>query len=72
SSFLQIPPRDGHPCFRLTLPTTERVVDFHHQVIAHAGRTIKTALRQICAQCRFLINLICAVNTTRLFLLKQV
>ena len=39
SGFLQIPPRDGHPCLRLTLPATERVVDFHHQVIAHAGRT---------------------------------
>ena len=27
---------------QLTLPTTKRVVDFHHQVVAHAGRTIKT------------------------------
>lgn len=26
---------------RLTLPTTKRVVDFHHQAIAHAGRTTK-------------------------------
>ena len=26
-------------CLRLTLPATERVVDFHHQVITHAGRT---------------------------------
>ena len=43
SGFLQIPPRDGHPCLRLTLPTTKRVVDFHHQVVAHAGRTIKRA-----------------------------
>ena len=40
SGFLQIPPRDGHPCLRLMLPATERIVDFHHQVIAHAGRTI--------------------------------
>ena len=24
---------------QLTLPTTKRVVDFHHQVVAHAGRT---------------------------------
>ena len=24
---------------RLTLPTTKRVVDFHHQAIAHGGRT---------------------------------
>lgn len=28
---------------RLTLPTTKRVVDFHHQAIAHAGRTAKAA-----------------------------
>ena len=39
SGFLQIPSRDGHPCLRLMLPTTKRIVDFHHQVIAHAGRT---------------------------------
>ena len=26
---------------RLTLPTTKRVVDFHHQAIAHGGRTSK-------------------------------
>ena len=34
-----IPPHDGHPCLRLTLPTAERVVVFHHLVVAHAGRT---------------------------------
>ena len=28
---------------RLTLPTTKRVVDFHHQAIAHGGRTTKNA-----------------------------
>lgn len=39
SGFLQIPHHDGHPCLRLMLPATERVVDFHHLVIAHAGRT---------------------------------
>ena len=39
SGFLQIPPRDGHPCLRLTLPTAKRVADFHRQVVAHAGRT---------------------------------
>ena len=44
SGFLQIPPRGGHPCLRLTLPTTKRVVDFHHQAIAHGGRT--TTARQ--------------------------
>ena len=43
SGFLQIPPRDGHPCLRLMLPTTKRIVDFHHQVIAHAGRTTRKA-----------------------------
>ena len=26
---------------RLTLPTTKRVVDFHHKAIAHGGRTSK-------------------------------
>ena len=41
SGFLQIPPHDGHPCLRLTVPATESVVDFHHQVVAHAGRTRK-------------------------------
>uniref|UniRef100_UPI00402573EB hypothetical protein n=1 Tax=Gemmiger formicilis TaxID=745368 RepID=UPI00402573EB len=44
SGFLQIPPHDGHPCLRLTLPTAERVVVFHHLVVAHAGRTTKKAL----------------------------
>ena len=28
---------------RLTLPTTKRVVDFHHQAIAHGGRTRQQA-----------------------------
>ena len=31
---------------QLTLPTTKRVVDFHHQAIAHAGRTGKTTTKQ--------------------------
>jgi len=39
SSFLQIPRRRGHPCSWLTVPTTKPVVDFHHQVVAHAGHT---------------------------------
>ena len=43
SGFLRIPPHDGHPCLRLMLPATERIVDFHHQVIAHVGRTKMTA-----------------------------
>ncbi len=41
SGFLQIPPRGGHPCHSLTVPTAKPVVDFHHQVITHAGRTTK-------------------------------
>ena len=44
SGFLQIPPRGGHPCLRLALPTTKCAVDFHHQAIAHGGRTtVKSA-----------------------------
>ena len=43
SGFLQIPPRDGHPCLRLAVPATEPAVDFHHLVIAHAGRTAKNS-----------------------------
>ena len=39
SDFLQIPPHDGHPCLRLTVPTAKSVADFHRQVIAHAERT---------------------------------
>lgn len=37
----QIIPRDEHLCHRLTLPATEQIVDFHHQVIAYAGHTGK-------------------------------
>ena len=46
SGFFQIPPCDGHPCLRLTIPTAKFVVVFHHLVIAHAGHTMhnKTAL----------------------------
>ena len=44
SGFLQIPPRDGHPCLWLTVPATESVVDFHHQVVDHAGRTQKSGM----------------------------
>ena len=46
SGFLQIPPHDGHPCLRLTLPTAERVVVSHHLVVALAGRTGKRAQAQ--------------------------
>ena len=43
SDFLQIPPHNGHPCLRLTVPTAKSVADFHRQVIAHAERTKNTA-----------------------------
>ena len=43
SGFLQIPPHDGHPCLWLTVPTAKSVADFHRQVVAHAGRTRKSA-----------------------------
>ncbi|MGN0772223.1 MAG: hypothetical protein ACI4MP_00335 [Candidatus Ventricola sp.] len=38
---------------RLTLPTTKRVVDFHHQAIAHGGRTsnLRRLLLQVGAFC---------------------
>ena len=39
SSFFQIPPRGGHPCSSLTVPTAKSVVDFHHQVVVHAAHT---------------------------------
>src|SRR5699024_2419221 len=39
SGFLRIPPLNGHPYLWLTVPTAKSVMDFHHQVIAHAGRT---------------------------------
>src|SRR5699024_11343870 len=54
SGFLQIPPHDGHPCLRLTVPTAKSVVDFHHQVIAHAGRTITKGRRKDSAATFFL------------------
>ena len=38
-------PHDGHPCLRLTLPATDRVMGFHHLVIAHAERTPKKSRR---------------------------
>ena len=47
SDFLQIPPHDGHPCLRLTVPTAKPVADFHRQVITHAGRTNKNSSQKI-------------------------
>jgi len=41
TGFLQIPPRDGHPCPWLMVPTAKPIADFHRQAIAHAGRTRK-------------------------------
>src|SRR5690606_5743906 len=41
AGFLQIPPRDGHPCLKLTLLTAKCVRDFHPIVMTHAGRTEK-------------------------------
>lgn len=42
SDFLQIPPHDGHPCPWLVVPTTKPTTDFHRQVVAHAGHTLKS------------------------------
>ena len=44
AGFLQIPPRDGHPCLWLTLLAVKRVTDFHRRVSAHAGHTHNNAL----------------------------
>ena len=46
--FLRISPHGGHPCLWLTVPATEPVVDFHHQVIAHAKRTKKASRKTAC------------------------
>ncbi len=72
SGFLQIPPHDGHPCLWLTVPATESVVDFHHQVVAHAGRTRNTGLLHKAADRYLVYNL--KVNRSQLFtseILKQ-
>ena len=50
SDFLQIPPRGGHPCLRLTVPTAKSVADFHRQVIAHVERTKRKASKTWCFQ----------------------
>jgi len=41
SGFLQIPPRDGHPCLWLTLAAAGRVQDFNPIDDARAGHTQK-------------------------------
>ena len=38
-SFLQTPPREGRPCFRLALPLTGCAGDFNPQYVRPAGRT---------------------------------
>lgn len=40
---LVIPPHDGYPCLQLTLSAAQRAANFHHPVVAHAGRTMKIA-----------------------------
>ncbi|WP_459771277.1 hypothetical protein, partial [Alkalibacterium sp. s-m-28] len=57
SDFLQIPPHGGHPCHSLTVPTAKPVVDFHHQVVAHAGRTKKNGT-WLCHDRKWLMNLL--------------
>ncbi|MFL2112149.1 hypothetical protein, partial [Marinilactibacillus psychrotolerans] len=56
SDFLQIPPHDGHPCHSLTVPTAKPVVDFHHQVVAHAGRTKRRLLQNAISLPYFQLN----------------
>ena len=59
SGFLQIPPRGGHPCPWLTVPTAKPVADFHRQVIAHAGRTMQKSSWTIMSRSFFIwLNLI--------------
>ena len=41
SIFLQIPPHGEHPCLRLTLPTAERAVVFHHIMLNMPDAHIK-------------------------------
>jgi len=47
SSFLQIPPHDGHPCLWLTVPTAKPVADSHRQAIRHAMHTKKAPSAQM-------------------------
>ena len=47
---LQLPPRDGHPCLKLTLPTANCARDFHPIVMTHAGRTQNECLQNQCLQ----------------------
>lgn len=40
---LHTSPHDGLTCPQLTVPTAKPVVDFHHQVTAHFGQTMRRA-----------------------------
>lgn len=60
SGFLQIPLHNGHPCHWLVVPTTKPTADFHRQVIAHAGHTLKNK----CLQCRHLFYTILGSRLT--------
>ena len=44
--FLRIPPRDEHPCLRLTIPPVGFVRDFHPQVSAPCRAHAKKRVRQ--------------------------
>ncbi|WP_338350173.1 hypothetical protein, partial [Enterococcus faecium] len=44
------------PCLSLTVPTAKPVVDFHHQVFTHAGRTSQQLETIILFQAVFLLN----------------
>ena len=44
--FLQIPPRDGHPCDRLRLPTVKRLRDLHPIAYSHAPHTEESPVRR--------------------------
>jgi len=37
-----LPPHDGHPCLRLTVPTAKPVADLHRLATVHARHTPKT------------------------------
>ena len=41
TGFFQIPPRDGHPCLSLTVPTDKSVSVFHRLANEHAAHTEK-------------------------------
>lgn len=56
ADFLQIPPRNGHPCLWLILLAAKRIADFHRRVCAHAGRT-KKADPDLMVEIRYLFEI---------------